>query len=52
MSSIRLSRKKKKNYAKILDGGHPTYTVNTLKFEYLDPYTAKATHILNLVVWR
>jgi len=33
-SSIQPSRKKKKNQAEILDCGHPTYTVNTLKFEY------------------
>jgi hypothetical protein len=43
--------KKEKNHAEILDCCHPTYTVNTFKFEYLGLCTPKAAHILNLVVW-
>ncbi len=42
--------KNKKAHAEILDCGHATYTVNTLEFEYVDPYTPTATHILNMVV--
>ncbi len=50
MSSIQPSRKKKKNYAEILNGRHATYTINTLKFDYFSQRTLRAAHILNLVV--
>ncbi len=42
----------KKNHAEILECRHPTYTENTLKFEYLGPCTSRAAHIFSLVVWR
>ncbi len=46
MSSIEPSRKKKKNHAEILDCRPPTYTVNTLKFEYLGPRTPRVAPFL------
>ncbi len=36
-SSIQTSRRKKKNSSEILNCGHITYSVNTLKIEYLSP---------------
>jgi len=47
-----ITEKRKKNHAEILDCGHPTYTVNTLKFEYLGPCMPRAAYILNLTVGR
>jgi len=51
MSAIQPSRKRNKNDVEILDFGHPTYSVNTLKFEYLGLCTPRVVHSLNLVVW-
>ncbi len=50
MSSMQPSREK--NRDENLDCGHPTYTINTLKFEYLGPCTPRSAYIFNSVVWR
>ncbi len=44
--------KRKQNHAEILDIEHPTYTVNTLKLEYLGPCIPRSAHIFSLAVWR
>ena len=42
---------RKKNSSKILNCGHITYAVNTLKFEYLPLGKPMAANILTLLVW-
>ena len=44
--------KRKKNSSKILNCGHITYAVNTLKFEYLPLGKPMAANILALLVWQ
>jgi hypothetical protein len=43
---------KEKNDVEILNFDPPTYSVNTLKFEYLGLCTPRVVHNLNLVVWQ
>jgi hypothetical protein len=52
MSSIQPSQKKKKRADEMLNCGPTTYTVNTMKIEYLPLGKPTAANILTLLVWR
>ncbi len=42
--------KRKRNSAEILNCGHPTYTINIVKFDYLPLRKPTAGNILSLLV--
>ena len=47
-----ITKKRKVNPTEILNCGHPIYTVNTIKIEYLPLGKPMAANILALLVWQ
>jgi hypothetical protein len=47
-----ITKKIKINSAELLNCGHPRYTLNTVKFEYLPLGKPRAANILTLLVWQ
>jgi hypothetical protein len=45
-------KKRKNKSSEILNCGHITYSVNTVKIEYLPLGKSRAANILTLLVWR
>jgi hypothetical protein len=45
-----ITKKRKRNSAEILNCGHPTYTINIVKIDYLPLGKPTAANILSLLV--